>query len=44
MSTTKLTGRENLIKNIFCVGPLGPTVKEYQVKMYKKYHFGTLSL
>ncbi len=33
MSTTKLTGRENLTKNTFCVGPVGPTDKENQVKM-----------
>jgi hypothetical protein len=26
--TTKLTGRENLKKNTFCVGPVGPTDKE----------------
>jgi hypothetical protein len=31
--TTKLTGRENLTKNTFCVGP---TDKENQVKMYKE--------
>ncbi len=37
--TTKLTGRENLTKNTFCVGPVGPTDKENQVKMYKKYCF-----
>jgi hypothetical protein len=36
-STTKLTGRENLTKNTFCVGPVGPNEKENQVKMYKKY-------
>jgi hypothetical protein len=33
---TKLTGRENLIKNTFCVGPVGPNDRENQVKMYKK--------
>ncbi len=33
---TKLTGRENLPKNTFCVGPVGPNDKENQVKMYKK--------
>jgi hypothetical protein len=33
--TTKLTGRENLTKNTFRVGPVGPTDKENQVKMYK---------
>jgi hypothetical protein len=37
MSTTKLTGRENVTKNTFCVGPVGPSDKENQVKMYKKY-------
>jgi hypothetical protein len=37
MSTTKLTGRENLTKNTFCVGPVGPNDKENQVKIYKKY-------
>jgi hypothetical protein len=36
MSTKNLTGRENLTKNIFSVGPVGPTDKENQVKMYKK--------
>jgi hypothetical protein len=46
MSTTKLTGRENLTKNTFCVGPVGRTDRENQVKMYKKYHtvIGTLPL
>ncbi len=39
MSTTKLTGRENLTKYAFCVGPVGPTDKENQVKMYKKICF-----
>jgi hypothetical protein len=40
MSTIKLTGRENLTKNTtFCVGPVGPTDKENQVKIYKKYRF-----
>jgi hypothetical protein len=37
--TTKLLGRENLTKNTFCVGPVRPTDKENQVKMYKKYCF-----
>jgi hypothetical protein len=37
MSTTKLTGRENLTKYAFWLGPSGPTDKENQVKMYKKY-------
>jgi hypothetical protein len=36
---TKLTGRENLSKQTFCVGPVGPNDKENQVKMYKKYCF-----
>jgi hypothetical protein len=39
MNTTKLTGRENLTKNTFCVCPVGPTGKENEVKMYKKYFF-----
>jgi hypothetical protein len=39
MSTKKLTGRENGTKNTFCVGPVGPTDKEKEVKMYKKYFF-----
>ncbi len=34
--TTKLTGRENLTKNTFCVGPVGPNDEENQVKIYKK--------
>jgi hypothetical protein len=42
MSTTKLTGRENLTKNTFCVGPVGPSGKENQVKMYKSTIFGTV--
>jgi hypothetical protein len=32
----KLTGRENLTKYAFCLGPVGPSEKENQVKMYKK--------
>jgi hypothetical protein len=36
---TKSTRRENLTKNTFCVGPVGPTDKENQVQMYKKYWF-----
>jgi hypothetical protein len=39
MSTTKLIGRENLTKYAFWLGPGGPTDKENQVKMYKKYFF-----
>jgi hypothetical protein len=42
MSTTKLTGRRNLKKNTFCGGPVGPTDKENQVKMYKGTFIGTL--
>jgi hypothetical protein len=30
--TTKLTGRDNLTKNTFCVGLVGPTDKENTVK------------
>jgi hypothetical protein len=37
--TTKLTGGENLTKITFCVGPVGPTDKENQIKMYIKYCF-----
>jgi hypothetical protein len=37
MTTTKLTGRENLTKYAFWLGPVGPVNKEKQVKMYKKY-------
>jgi hypothetical protein len=36
MSTPKLTGRENLNKYAYWLGPVGPTDKENQVKMYKK--------
>jgi hypothetical protein len=36
VSTTKLTGRENLTKNTFYVGPVGPIDMENQVKMYIK--------
>jgi hypothetical protein len=39
MSTTKLTGRENLTKYAFWLGPIRPTDKENQVKMYNKYCF-----
>jgi hypothetical protein len=35
--TTKLTKKENLTKNTFCVGPVGSNDKENQVKIYKKY-------
>ncbi len=42
--TTKLTGRENLTKHTFCVGPVRPTDKENQVEMmYKKYCFRYIS-
>jgi hypothetical protein len=46
MITTKLTGKGILTKNTFCVGPVGPTDKENQGKMYKKYRtvLGTLPL
>jgi hypothetical protein len=37
MSTTTLTGRENLAKYAFWLGPVGPSDEENQVKMYKKY-------
>jgi hypothetical protein len=39
--TAKLTERENLTKNTFCVGPVGLTDKENQVKMYKSTVLGT---
>ncbi len=39
MSTAKWFGRENWTKNTFCVGPVEPTDKENEVKMYKKYCF-----
>ncbi len=42
--TAKLTGRENLTKNTFCVGPFEPTDKENQEKMYKRTVLGTLPL
>jgi hypothetical protein len=44
MSTTKLTGRENLTKNTFCVGPVGPTDKENQVRCIKSTVLGILPL
>ncbi len=43
-STKKLKGRENLTKNTFCVGPVGPTEKENQVKVFKSTVLGTLPL
>jgi hypothetical protein len=40
MSTTKLTGRENLTKYAFWLGPVGTSdKKKNQAKMYKKYCF-----
>jgi hypothetical protein len=39
MSTTNLTGGENLIKYALWLGPVGPTDKENQVEMYKKALF-----
>jgi hypothetical protein len=36
MRTTKLTGRENLTKNAFWLGPGRPIDKDNQFKMYKK--------
>jgi hypothetical protein len=36
MSTTKLTGRENLTTDACWLAPDGPTDNENQVKMYKK--------
>jgi hypothetical protein len=44
MAQKKLKGRDNLTKNSFCVGPVGPTDKKNQVKVYKKYCLGTLPL
>jgi hypothetical protein len=35
----KFKGRENLTKNTFCVGSIGPTSKENQVKVCKTYCF-----
>jgi hypothetical protein len=35
----KITGKENLTKYVFWLGPGGPTDKENQVKMYKNYCF-----
>jgi hypothetical protein len=35
MSITNLTGRENLTKNAFLLGPGRPTDYENQVKMYR---------
>jgi hypothetical protein len=37
MSSTNLTGRENLTKYASWLGPIGPTDKENQVTMYEKY-------
>ncbi len=44
MSTTKLTGRENLTKYAFWLGHVGPTDKENKGKMYKSTMLGTLPL
>jgi hypothetical protein len=44
MSTTKLTGRENLTKCAFWLSPVEPTDKENRVKMYKSTVFVTLPL
>jgi hypothetical protein len=44
MSTTKLTGGENVTKYAFWLGPVGPTDKENQVKMCKSTILGTLPL
>jgi hypothetical protein len=35
----KITWKENLTKNTFCVGPVGLTDKENQVKLCKKVPF-----
>ncbi len=40
-SKTKLSGRENLTKYAFFLGPVGPTDKENQVKMIKSTVLGT---
>jgi hypothetical protein len=37
VSRTKLTGRENLTKYAFWLGPGRPTDKKNQVRMYKNY-------
>jgi hypothetical protein len=39
MSITKSTGRENVTKNAFWLGPGIPIDNENQVKMYNKYCF-----
>ncbi len=38
MSATKLSGRVNLTKYAFWLGPGRPTDTENEDKMYKKYH------
>jgi hypothetical protein len=44
MGTTKPTERENIkYRYAFWMGPGGPTDKENQVKMYKKYRFWHIS-
>jgi hypothetical protein len=42
--TEKLKGSENLTKNTFCAGPVGPIDKENRVKMCKKYCFRYIPL
>ncbi len=44
MSTQKLTGRENLTKFAFWLGPVGPTDKENQERCIKSTVLGTLPL
>ncbi len=39
MSTTKISGKENLTTYASWLGPGGPNGKENQVKMYTKYRF-----
>jgi hypothetical protein len=43
MSTTKLTGRENLTTYACCLAPGRPTEKENPIKKYKKYRFRYIS-
>ncbi len=44
MSTTKLTGRENVTKYTFWLGPGGPTGKEIKLRYTKSTVLGTLPL
>jgi hypothetical protein len=44
MSITKLTGRENVTKYAYWLGPVGPTDKENQAKMQKSTVLGILPL